>query len=320
METIREYVINNYHNESCKSIGEKFGVNSQSVSHVVRRLHKEGILTPKTPKIIKEVSVTPIVKVKMSRKEYAAQYYQKHKERLNELNLGSRHIRNKDKKISNIGEVVFNNHNGNGKRECRKLVSEYIGNVLGRNPKILTLPCNKWLWEKEVLQNKPESKFVGVEYNNDVYNKMVKHYTEDSSLQKSVISMYNCPMSEVISRTKTEEYSHMILDYCGVINSFEDEIEEVLTRDLVKVEGIISITLSKTGRCNGIEGKTISNTLKSIPKSMITNGMTDSEFSTRQSIIRMVLNTKGRYSIIDFLDYNDTGGQGMMLFVLQRVK
>jgi hypothetical protein len=217
-------------------------------------------------------------------------------------------------------EVVnkFRNHDGIGKNEARLLVSKLIGSSVGRSPKILTLPSDMWVWEKLILSMKPESKFVGVEYDNEIFNRMLKTYVDSPELQRSVVSLHNSPMCDIIRKSETDEFSHLVLDYCGIINSFRDEINEVLTRNLVKVNGYISITLSSSGRHNNDVGRPISNVLNILPRDLFGDGMTDSVFSTKVIISSMLVELGDRYKLDEFFTYNDT--TEMMLFVIRRMK
>lgn len=304
-ESLMNYVQEFYYTESIPSICEKFSVNRQVVSGVVRRLNKLGLIDK-----ARAYSKTIAISAKESNKNSVEKPYKAKRKLLKQLRTMESIQTTKN----------FNNHNGIAKMQCRTMVAEYIGKISGRNPRILTLPSDKWIWEKEILRHKSESKFIAVEYNIETYNNMVKNYIDSIELRNSVECMHNCTMGEVISKSKTEEYSHMILDYCGIINTFHDEINEVLIRDLVKVDGLISITLSKSNRHNNDLHKVINNTLSAIPKGIFGTEQSDAEFCTKLSIANMVLNQGGKYKIVATKDYNDTKGQGMMLFVIQRVK
>lgn len=323
---LTDYVRSFYQLESIESICKKYNVSKQVVAGVIRKLNKADLINTRFSysalnKASKQASNDTSVgvsvdisinfsdseKKEQEKKAYQKAWYQKRKllKQLTEVE---------------VTQQAFTNHNGAGKMECRRIVSEYIGKVAGRNPKILTLPSDKWIWEKEILKCKSESKFTAVEYNTEIFNEMVKNYAKSPELSNSVECMYNCPMSEVITKSKTDEFSHMILDYCGLINSFQEEINEVLTRDIVRIDGIISITLSKSSRHNNDSGKEISNILSAIPKNMFGSNLSDVEICTKLSITKMVLNQGAKYKIVDTNAYNDTNGQGMMLFVIQRLK
>jgi hypothetical protein len=323
---LENYVYEHFSTESSKSISEKFGVTVQRVSHTIRQLNKDGLIDTKdsfsqqlTKKnIYKEMSKNVPVSVPISKKVY---------EQLTEEEILNRRkyqrdrylIRKGDRTKKIIPEITFKNHNGEGKNSIREFVSDCISKSVGRNPKILTLPCDQWIWEKLLLSKRPDCKFVGVEYDSNVFIQMVKTYTKSRELKKSVLSLHNSDMSEVINHSQTDEYSHMILDYCGIINSFKSEINDVLVRDLVKVNGYISITLSLTDRRNQDSDREISNILNSIPLNMFGDlDMTPNEICTRLSILNMVMNTNGRYKIDEVIPYNDSSK--MIIFLIRRMK
>lgn len=313
MENLKDYVLNNYRTESTTSIGMRFNVNRQTISQVLRKLNKDGLININESYCNVNSNLTP--KQLEQKRENHRKWYEKKKLVKSVVVKGSRSV---SVPLNGEPKKAFKNHEGLGKMECRKIVSKFIGEIPGRYPKILTLPCDKWLWEKEVLSQKPESKFVGVEYDNDVFNRMVSTYVNSPELQKSVVGLHNCSMWDVIRRSEENEYNHMILDYCGIINSFKDEIDEVMTRNLVKVGGIISITLSLTGRHNNDGGKEINNILTVIPKDIFGLEMSDCSFSTKLSISTMVLKQDGRYKLDEVIEYNDT--TPMLLFVIRRMK
>lgn len=317
---LENYVYEHFSTESSKSISEKFGVTVQMVSHTIRRLNKDGLIDTKesfsqqlTKKnVYKEKRVPVFVPVSVSVTEVTTT-----EDILNRRKYQrERYLIRKGKTIP---EILFKNHNGEGKNSVREFVSEYISKSVGRNPKILTLPCDQWIWEKLLLSKRPDCKFVGVEYDTKVFQQMVKTYTKSSELKKSVLSLHNSDMCEVINHSHTDEYSHMILDYCGIINTFKSEINDVLVRDLVKVNGYISITLSLTDRRNNDSDREISNIMNTIPLNMFGDlEMTPNEFCTRLSITNMVMNTNGRYKIDEIINYNDTSK--MMIFLIRRMR
>lgn len=324
---LENYVFENFTTESCESISKKFGVTVQRVSHTIRQLNKDGLIDTKdsfsqkqTKKNIykensKKVSVIVSEKVKKTSSDNMTEEEIMERRRYQRERYSIR----KQNNVKTIPEISFKNHNGEGKNFVREFVSDCISKSVGRNPKILTLPCDQWIWEKLLLTKRPDCKFVGVEYDSKVFNQMVKTYTKSPELKKSVLSLHNSDMCEVISRSHTDEFSHMILDYCGIINTFQPEIKDVLDRDLVKVNGYISITLSLTDRRNNDSDREISNILNTIPLNIFgENDMNINEFCTRLSITNMIMNTNGRYKIDEIINYNDTSK--MIIFLIRRMK
>lgn len=326
---LENYVYEHFSTESSQSISKKFGVTVQRVSHTIRQLNKDGLIDTKdsfSQKLTKKnvykesskkrsVSVPVSVPVSVSVTEVTTT-----EEILNRRKYQrERYLIRKGETKKIIPEISFKNHNGEGKNSVREFVSECISKSVGRNPKILTLPCDQWIWEKLLLTKRPDCKFVGVEYDTNVFHQMVKTYTKSRELKKSVLSLHNSDMCEVINHSHTDEYSHMILDYCGIINTFKSEINDVLVRDIVKVNGFISITLSLTDRRNTDSDREISNIMNTIPSNIFGNlEMTPNEFCTRLSITNMVMNTNGRYKIDEIINYNDTSK--MIIFLIRRMK
>ena len=291
-ETIDNYVINFYQTNTATEISKLLGCHHSVVSGCLNRLNRLGIVD--------------------SSLSYGRVYGYTKGKRL----VPKKEYKKREPKVV-ISDGIFKNHEGVGKQKGREIVSELIGSTSGTHPLILTLPASEWIWEKMILKHKERSEFVGVEKDRKVFNEMVRNSMKDKQLKKSVVGMLNTTMSEVIRKSIPNEYSHSILDYCGTINSFEEEINDLLTRDIVKVNGIISITLSKIGFHIFETGTVTERFLNSVPKEYTKSELSDFTFVTLEIIKNMIYNLKGRYKLDEFYEYCDTSG--MMLFIIRRM-
>ena len=211
---------------------------------------------------------------------------------------------------------TFSNYYGSGKAKARHLIGESILLTKRQSSNILTLPADKWKMEKNILKQKSGYKFTAVERDKETYQEMMKNLVSDPMLLNSVIGTANKSIGEVIVNDGEDTYSSAILDYCGFIDSFHDEINDVMKRNLVKKGGYIAITLSENDRHlnHSHHSTNFSNTY-------IQNCYTDEEVTgakvTNDLVNNLVYNNKG-YKIVTKFKYRDTK-VNMQLFIIKRI-
>lgn len=147
--------------------------------------------------------------------------------------------KNKIEKVAPIGE--FYNYNGRQKAHARHIIAKKIGGSVLNGGSILTLCADKCIIEELIHSEiSKEYNYFGVEYSEDVYKKLLKHLT------KSPINMntFNGKIGYIIERAKENDFSHLILDYCGQLKTFADDIINAIQKNIVCVNGTISITLN----------------------------------------------------------------------------
>ena len=154
----------------------------------------------------------------------------------------------KQLKTVKLAKNTFANYCGSGKEKARNLIADAIIATKRRNSNILTLPAENWLMEKNILEKKRGYKFTAVERDKETYKRMLRKLVSDETLLDSVVSTSNSSVSEVIVNDGEDTYSSMILDYCGFIDSFYDEINDIMRRNLVKKGGFMTITLAENDR------------------------------------------------------------------------
>lgn len=145
----------------------------------------------------------------------------------------------KDKYI--IGK--YKNHDGENKHLARnKMINAIVkgGLLMG---KILSLPAEFCKLELRILQE-VSNKFVFdlCEHDTEVYSRLLRNVLENNILTTSI---QRCEISEIIDKARQDEYSHLILDYCGNFNTHHLELDRAMTNKIVKVGGIIAMTFSQ---------------------------------------------------------------------------
>jgi hypothetical protein len=113
---------------------------------------------------------------------------------------------------------------------------------------ILTLPAAQWIMEKNIIKKKPGYKFTAVERERETFNEMMKNLVADEELLNSVVGVLNNTISEVVADKNEDTYSSAILDYCGFIDTFYDEIDGIMKHNLVRKGGYITLTFSENDR------------------------------------------------------------------------
>jgi hypothetical protein len=202
---------------------------------------------------------------------------------------------------------AFANSNGTKKEQAREVMVEAI-RVSGLYGKVLTLPYKYCNIELKLIEVSKKFSFVGCETEPKVYFEMLR------TVAKEQINMECSPnaIGEKIEVAHKDEYSHLLLDYCGQLNSFQNDIKMAMENDIVKVGGTISITLNKRKTVKGgIEDdmndlNPLGNTLgKEVENAILT-------------FIRIVGGFK--YSIETVMPYRDKGKGAMILVVVKRLK
>ncbi|HCW08871.1 MAG TPA: hypothetical protein DGG95_16060, partial [Cytophagales bacterium] len=210
---------------------------------------------------------------------------------------------------------TFSNYYGEGKDKARDLIADAIMDTKRQSSNVLTLPAAAWIMEKNIIKKKSGYKFTAVEREKDTFNKMISNAMSNDDIKDSVIAYLNKSIGEVVVNDKEDTYSSMILDYCGFIDSFYDEINDILKRNLVKKGGYITITLAENDR-----QLNHSHHMNSHSNTYIQNCCANEDVSgarvTNDLVNILVFNNTG-YKIVKKFNYKDKTVK-MLLFVIKR--
>jgi len=219
-------------------------------------------------------------------------------------------LKSKIKASKALKNNTFGNSNGVKKQEARKLMANAI-KVQGKIP---SLPFSTCELEKMILDKNPKGfTFIGCERDSKTYDEMCKTIMNDEVLKTAISTHYGL-IGDVLFDAKEDAFSNLILDYCGVLESFIKEIEHVVENNIVGKGGAICITLNK----RGYNGDSVKNRILSkIPVGIYGNTCGEVELATIIYFHNLVLKNIG-YSIEEFFNYQDTAP--MMLIILRRNK
>jgi hypothetical protein len=211
---------------------------------------------------------------------------------------------------------TYSNYYGSGKDKARHLIAQSIMETKRQSSNILTLPADKWIMEKNILKRKDGYKFTAVERDKETFQEMMKNLVTDTVLLDSVIGIENKSIGEVIVNDCEDTYSSAILDYCGFIDSFYDEINDFMKRNLVKKGGYITITLSENDRLlnHPMHTENYSNTYI---QNCCANEVVTGAKVTNDLVNILVYNNKG-YKITTKYSYRDKT-VNMLLFIIKRI-
>jgi hypothetical protein len=211
-------------------------------------------------------------------------------------------------KLTTKVETDFKNISGDEKDKARKLMVKTIKES-ERSPKpILTLPFEDCLIEQKLLSEVSKKfTFLGCERKSAVYNKMLMTIANNNL----PINTYKGLIGDKIKEATTNQYSHLLLDYCGQLGTAHVDINHAISFDIVEVGGTIAITLNKR----------ITPGTESIYELMekLNPQTTTSEDTRTEHALRTFINRVGgfKYSIEDVLSYYDTSS--MILMIVRRI-
>lgn len=236
---------------------------------------------------------------------------------LNTANGTTKHKATK-KKFKPIREAknTFTNYCGSGKEKARNLIADAIMLTKIQSCNILTLPAAEWMMEKKILKKKSGYKFTAVERDKKTFDLMISNGISDNTIKDSVIAYLNKSIGEVVVNDGENTYSSAILDYCGFIDSFLDEINDVMKRNLVKKGGYITLTLAENDRQLNHSHHTTSYSNTYIKNCCVDEEMTGAKV-TNDLVNILVYNNKG-YKIVNKFSYKDNRVK-MLLFIIKRI-
>jgi hypothetical protein len=219
------------------------------------------------------------------------------------------------KEVSN-----FANIKGLHKDEARdKIVNEINKSGLTYG-KILSLPACQFIIERTIF-NKVSQRFtyVGVEYDKGEYFKLLMNLAKEQFVMTPIFGN----ISEQIFKCNENELSHLILDYCGQLDTFAKEIIYAIQNNIVAKNGIIAITLNR--RISLGSGQSFADTIYS---DML--GLRNIKEVEKGELVRTALNIflericGLNYAIIETFEYCDNKenkkGANMVLAIVKRLR
>lgn len=230
--------------------------------------------------------------------------------KLSKLGLIETPVSKKLRELKEQKEVKnsFNNHDGVQKRIARDLVITEINdsNLVG---KVLGLPFKNATFERQLLSDvSKDFTFVGCEHNQETYFNMLQTVI-DNRLPMSCI---NGELIDTINNSKRDEYAHIFADFCGQFDTYRKDIKTIFKNKLVKVGGIVAITLANRNSSKNSLISTLNelNPLDSIEGSSIECGVKT----------YLLKKAKFNFALTKVFTYKDDEKQSMILYILKRVR
>lgn len=196
---------------------------------------------------------------------------------------------------------IFTNYFGEGKLKAREFISGVINKTELKSGIVVCLPAEFSILEKKIHEEVSKSFiFLACERRIDIFKTMIE---TSQKLELPLFARLGELRDTIYSLTENS-LSHAILDYCGFLTTFTDEIEYIVKNKIVKIGGTIITTVMKA-RNKGILDKT------GIQKA--TKNMT----KTERAIKKYFKNIDGYEYVADF-QYTDSSP--MMVVAIKRVK
>lgn len=191
----------------------------------------------------------------------------------------------------------YNNVVGIGKRQWRLNMAEAFRSseknygIVGGN--VLTLCASKFILEKLLHSYFPHFKFLACEFKREVYVSLKRMIGRERNKGGNyMLNPLNVDIRTIIDVSVKNQFAHLILDFCGVLNTFSDDIKIAIEKNIVQKGGIVAITVS----CNRNTG-----------------GKTEQKL---RDLIDFA--GKGAYEIVNEQNYNDTGTKMYALIIRRK--
>jgi hypothetical protein len=222
-------------------------------------------------------------------------------------------IKNSEKRLKNLFDKFDNSHTfgGDNKIQAREVMCDWAikSNVIG---KCFSFSHINAELERLILKQEPKMSFVSVDRDTVIVRKLNKIVKKE----KLPIETNRGEAYDVLRKLRPNSLAHAFLDFCGQLPSVGKEIKLVLDNDLVQVNGIVAITVSKTVRRVGKDyhyelwenlfNLSTNQTLDNRPNSDVAN----------MNFIMLLMNE--RYTLREVFNYDDTSP--MSLFILERLR
>lgn len=212
-------------------------------------------------------------------------------------------------KIKAESENTFANKNGKNKDDARIKMTHHVS-TSGVYGVVGTLPHEDWEIEQMIEAIAPGNSYLGVE------RKLKTHKIAKSNLRKLkktgfMGSTHFGDMSQILYGKNEGTYAHLLLDYCGNLVTFRKEIEYAINNNLLQVNGVMAVTISKPIR--GFDSD--SNWLFDLAPLNNADARCDSERAIETYFSKV---TGFTHQVMEYFFYRDS--YPMALIIIKRVK
>ena len=212
-----------------------------------------------------------------------------------------------------VGEFV---HTKSVKKEVmyRNPIIEKLQQSSLKNGTVLSLPAEKFITEKRIFDEVSKKfNFIGVEFNNDNFYSLLTNLAKD----RFKMVVYPSDLASVLATMQENSLSHLLADYCGQLHTYQAEIVDAVQRNLVKVDGIITITINK--RITGAENHKFYDEMIGLNDTSMYGDVCKVELAFKIFLERLC---GFNYKLETYLDYQsgETKSANMMLGIIRRIK
>jgi hypothetical protein len=208
-------------------------------------------------------------------------------------------------------ETDFKNAKGVNKQKARELMVKAVRTV----GTILTLPFEEAIIEKMILKIHKKMDFLAYECEREVFWNLYKTI----GTQKLPMTAIFGKIGKAIFSAEENQYSNLILDYCGVLDTFAKEIEYAIKNNIVQKNGIIAVTLSKIGLQN--ENGIIGEIFRKTPYEFYNTTLSQTELGVKLFFNNIMSKEYEMETVFNYSDKKDNGNNGMaMILVIIRRK
>jgi hypothetical protein len=221
-------------------------------------------------------------------------------------------------------KTTYSNSDGLYKDIARWKIVDSIKDGNLKNRRILSLPADNCIIEGYLFEKVSKLiQFVLCEKNEQVYKKLLMNII--NSKTRIPHTILSGSIGDEIYRSKENDYTDLILDYCGQIGTYHKEIEHAIKNNIVCVDGTISITLNKRisgGRVSG-GGKNME-FIKKMEELNPNFDKKEGDNRTEPAVMTFLNRVCGmNYQIVEKYSYRDDGEDKrrspMILVIIRRV-
>jgi hypothetical protein len=212
----------------------------------------------------------------------------------------------------------YSNEDGVEKMKTRHIIVNTINSVKLPKRRFLSLSADNCLTEGMLYnQVSKRSKFVLCENHPETYRQLLLNIVKNKTIVPYAV--LSCSIGEEIRRSRENDYTDLVLDYCGQIGTNHEDIEYAIKNNIVCVGGTISVTLSKR-ISGGVGGGYNMSFIEKMEKLNPNFKKQVGDNRTEPAVLTFFNRICGmNYEIVVNHPYKDTDKQAMMLVIIRRV-
>ena len=224
-------------------------------------------------------------------------------------------VKHNTNKVNKVVETEIKFVGGN-KKNAREIMTDWAekSGVVGR---CFSFTQRTAELEKVILKRIPEMTFLSVDNNLNV----IKEMRRTKRQFDLPLDIHYGEAINILHSVAPNELAHAFLDFCCHVYTATNEIKTVMENDLVKVNGTIAITFSKSVR-NRAKNQ-YGDLWKTFYDVISNQDLDDRCLSDKANILYLASLLNQRYTIRQILNYSggdDDKGAPMTLAILQRIR